>query len=245
MTRKDIFARCLLFAFIVLLGLGAFFIFRYIHSLEQQVYERDALIRELSISDQLVQEYFDIQIDTLGHSRSYKLKDDKKTRIIERQEHYAEIDGKKYNFDQLLNQYIILVQKYNNMVDDYNTLANDFDRSNHLLTDSRQAIRSINRTVDSLQTSLRDQQYFLNTIAREYGIICNVTREGNTITYSMRRSPQLDSALRIYPYFKDLAKYNKDTKAWVISIPSNKNIDKIVEITQQETVSTKNSAGID
>lgn len=228
MTSKDIIANCILLAVIVLFAVGLFFNFRYIESLENQVYQRDSLIRELSFSDQLVREYFDVQFDTLTHSRSYTLKDNKKTKIIERQEHTVVIDGKKLNFRQFYDEYVQLVDKYNALVMDYNTLVEDVKKN-------RRSVLSMSRKVDSLQTLVQDKQYFLNSISRSYGIVCKATREGNTIHYSMKGSPQLDSALRIYPYFKDLATYDKDRDVWVISVPNKKRIDTIVEISYRKS----------
>lgn len=240
MTSKDIIANCILLALLILLGVGLFFNFRYISSLESQVYQRDSLIRELSFSDQLVREYFDVKVDTLTHSRSYTLKDDKKTRIIERQENTVEIEGKTYNFDQFFDEYIKLVQKYNSLVyeynalssklDNYNSLKNELDRTNSKLSNCRRSVQKSNAKADSLRSLLLEKQYYLNQIAFEYGIVCNTQRQGNTIIYSIKESPKLDSALRIYPYFKDQAVYDKEKGAWVISIPNKKRIDSIVEI---------------
>ena len=230
MSSKEFLANCFFFAILAMIVIGLVFNFRYINSLENQVYQRDSLIRELSFSDQLVREYFDVQVDSLNHSRSYTLKDNKKTRIIERREYSVEIDGKKYNFDQLLQKYIKLVQEYNSLVDDYNKLVAELDRSAVALNESRQTIRSIYQKTDSLESLLNEKQYYLSSIARAYGIVCKTKREGNTIHYSMNGSPKLDSALRIFPYFKDLAVYNKEKDTWTISVPNKKRIDTIVEI---------------
>lgn len=237
---KDRIGKYILFALLILLGVGLFFSLRYVSSLENQVYQRDSLIRELSFSDQLVREYFDVKVDTLNHSRSYTLKDDKKTKIIERQEHTVEIDGRMYNFDQFFDEYIKLVKRYNSLVneyndllsklDNYNSLKKELDKTNNSLSDYRRSVRTYNRKVDSLQSLLSEKQYYLHQIANVYGIVCNTKREGNTTTFSMKESPKLDSALRIYPYFKDLAVYNEDKGAWVISIPNKKRIESKVEI---------------
>ena len=64
----------LLLALILLIASMAIVASRYISKLERQIYQRDSLIRELSISDQLVKEYFNIEIDSTGHKVSYSLK---------------------------------------------------------------------------------------------------------------------------------------------------------------------------
>lgn len=230
MTRKEIVANCIFFAILILIGAGLFFNFRYIFSLEQQVYQRDSLIRELSFSDQLVREYFDIKEDSLNHSRSYTLKDDKKTRIVERQDHIVEIDGKEYNFDQFFDEYIKLVNKYNSLVNEFNALYREQERTNKALLDCTRSVKISYSTADSLRTLLQEKDYYLNRISREYGIICRTQRQGNTITYSMSRSPQLDSALLIYPYFRDQAVFHEDTRTWEISIPSKKRIETVVRV---------------
>ena len=235
MKSKDIISSCLLFALIVLIVVGVFLNFRYIVSLENQVYQRDSLIRELSFSDKLVREFFDIHIDSLNHSRSYTLKDDKKTRIVESREPIVEIDGKRLNFEQFYKEYINLIHRYNALVNEYNTLIGDFGKSNSDLIDYRQSIITANRKIDSLQTLLQEKQYYLNSISNVYGVVCKTNREGNTIHYSIKGSPQLDSALRIYPYFKDLAVYDEKRDVWKISIPNKKRIDTIVEISYKRS----------
>ena len=140
-------------------------------------------------------------------------------------------------FDQLLQEYIKLAHDYNSLLDEYNSLVDNYnklvaelDRSTVALSKSRSTISSIYQKTDSLESLLGEKQYYLSSIAKKYGIVCKTKHEGNTIHYSMIGSPQLDSALRIFPYFKDLAVYNKDKDAWIISVPNKKRIDKIVEL---------------
>lgn len=230
MKSKEIIVKCLFVAVIVLFVIGLVFNFRYIVSLEEQVYQRDSLIRELSFSDQLVREYFDVHVDTLNNTRSYTLKDEKKTRIIERQEYSIEMDGKKYSFEQLLQQYINLAQDYNSLVRDFNALAKKEDKSRMELADSKRTIGSLYLATDSLRNLLDEKNFYLNSVTRRYGVVYQTQKEGNTTHYVMKGSPQLDSALRIFPYFKDMAVFDGENNEWVISIPNKKRIETVVRI---------------
>ena len=62
----------------------------YISKLEEQIIERDNLIQELTISEDLVKEYFNVEYDSISNTKSYILKDSKKTRVIEieKENHY-------------------------------------------------------------------------------------------------------------------------------------------------------------
>ncbi|MBO4427591.1 MAG: hypothetical protein J5771_03810 [Bacteroidales bacterium] len=235
MVKRGSVTYFVLFFAIIVLGIGLFYSHNYIESLENQVYQRDSLIREMSFSDELVREYFDIKLDTVNHSRYYSLKNDKKTRVVEYLEPAIVIDGRKLDFDQLSGEYIGLVNKYNKLVRDYNSLVNDLAISNSALSSSKQAVKLVRGQVDSLQTLLNEKQSYLSIIASTYGIKGKTRREGNIVHYSIKGSPQLDSALRIYPYFKDLAVYDGARDAWVISIPNKKRIDTVVEISYKRS----------
>ena len=101
-SRRFIYLGVLVIAFIMLVSFFAVDI-RYISKLEHQIAQRDSLIRELSFSDELVKEYFNIEKDSIGHKTSFSLKDEKKTRIIEHIETVKEstfsLNGKDISAD--------------------------------------------------------------------------------------------------------------------------------------------------
>ena len=154
-------------ALVLLIASMAFVASRYISKLESQIYQRDSLIRELSISDELVKEYFNIEIDSTGHIISYPLKDDKKTRVVERIETIREFqfsfDGKTISPDEVVKRYYelqneanSLSREYHSLISKYNSLAYRFN-SNY-------------KIIDSLRTAKNISDLKLNSIQNAYGI---------------------------------------------------------------------------
>ena len=115
--------------------------------LDSQIEQRDSLIKELSNSNDLIKEYFDIKYDSTKNEKTYVLKDSKKTRIeVERWKHDVEYikgedtffkNGKQISADSLIKEYNNLshrntadwkeiVKKYNSLVAEYNKLGLKF-----------------------------------------------------------------------------------------------------------------------
>lgn len=197
---------------------------RYISKLERQIYQRDSLIRELSISDQLVKEYFNIEIDSTGHKVSYSLKDDKKTRVVERIETIREsqfsFDGetvspdevvKRYN--ELQNEANALSKEYQSLISKYNSLVDRFN-SNY-------------KIIDSLHTAKNISDLKLNSIQNAYGIKANCVVSGNTYKFSLSGTKQIDSALLLLPYYRDYINYDSQDNSWNIELPRKRGIVKI------------------
>ena len=49
--------------------------------LDSQIEQRDSLIKELSTSNDLIKEYFDVKYDSVKKEKIYVLKDSKKTKV--------------------------------------------------------------------------------------------------------------------------------------------------------------------
>ena len=124
---------------ILSLMLSLFFCINYSVSLEKQIYQRDSLIRALSFSDKLVRDYFDIKEDTLNKTRSYTLKDDMKTKIIERHEYI--FDGRKIGPEELIAEYQKLAINYNQLIDEHKKLAVDY---NQLIVEHNKLVENYN-----------------------------------------------------------------------------------------------------
>ena len=167
----------LLLALILLIASMAIVASRYISKLERQIYQRDSLIRELSISDQLVKEYFNIEIDSTGHKVSYSLKDDKKTRVVERIETIREsqfsFDGKTVSPDEVIKKYNELQneanslnKEYHSLINKYNSLADRSGRVGHNAY-SRNAAEKLVQTFQADARSHADEREF-----KQMGIVC-------------------------------------------------------------------------
>ena len=214
----------LLLALVLLIASMAFVASRYISKLESQIYQRDSLIRELSISDELVKEYFNIEIDSTGHKISYSLKDDKKTRVEERIETIREsqfsFDGKTISPDEVVKRYYelqneanSLSREYHSLISKYNSLADRFN-SNY-------------KIIDSLRTAKNISDLKLNSIQNAYGIKANCDVSGNTYKFSLSGNKQIDSALLLLPYYRDYISYDSQDNSWDVELPRKRGTVKI------------------
>lgn len=196
----------------------------YIDNLERQINQRDSLIRELSVSDEIVKEYFNIETDSTGLNRRFSLKNDKKTRIIERIETVHEqqfiIDGKDISAKEVLERYVEFQNQANTIADDNKRLREKYNN----LVDK---FNSNNRTIDSLRREINIAGLKLNTIQNAYGLSSKCTISGNTYKLSISGNKQIDSALLILPYFRDYLKYEQRDNSWNITLPEKKGSVKI------------------
>ena len=214
----------LLLALVLLIASMAFVASRYISKLESQIYQRDSLIRELSISDELVKEYFNIEIDSTGHKISYSIKDDKKTRVVERIETIREspfsFDGKTISPDEVVKRYYelqneanSLSREYHSLISKYNSLADRYN-SNY-------------KIIDSLRTAKNISDLKLNSIQNAYGIKANCDVSGNTYKFSLSGNKQIDSALLLLPYYRDYISYDPQDNSWNVELPRKRGTVKI------------------
>lgn len=212
-SRRFIYLGVLVIAFIMLVSFFAVDI-RYISKLEHQIAQRDSLIRELSFSDELVKEYFNIEKDSIGHKTSFSLKDEKKTRIIEHIETVKEstfsLNGKDISADKL-------VEKYNTLNSDYNALARKYNS----------LVKKFNSETDSLRTGKNISDLKLNSIQNAYGIRVNCDVLGNTYRFHISGTKQIDSALILLPYFRENLRYEQADSSWIIYLPKNQKKIKI------------------
>ena len=94
-----------------------------------QIIERDNLIQELTISEDLVNEYFNVEYDSISNTKSYILKDSKKTKVIEieKENHYIK-EYREPQFkkgDKTLSS-ADLVKEYNKKDSLYNQLLSQY-----------------------------------------------------------------------------------------------------------------------
>lgn len=168
--------------------------------------------------------YFNIEIDSTGHKVSYSLKDDKKTRVVERIETIREsqfsFDGETISPDEVVKRYYelqneanALNQEYQSLVSKYNSLADRFN-SNY-------------KIIDSLRTAKNISDLKLNSIQNAYGIKANCDVSGNTYKFSLHGTKQIDSALLLLPYYREYITYDPQDNSWNIELPRKRGIVKI------------------
>lgn len=168
----------------------------YIDELESQVAQRDSLIRELSISNDLVKEFFDISYDSLSQVKTYSLKDSKRP-VIEKTITQVYVDTVK---ERTIETITIrtgndsVVDKYNTLVNSYNMLVGRFNNKSDSLIETGMA---------------------LGLIKKKFDISYSSSREGNSISVRVDAT-KADSAFMLLPYYRDKLKYDEEKKCWMI-----------------------------
>lgn len=188
----------------------------YISKLEEQIIERDNLIQELTISDDLVKEYFNVEYDSISNTKSYILKDSKKTRVIEIEKEYHYI--KEYREPQFKKgdktlSSADLVKEYNKKDSLYNQLLSQYYNECN--------------DKNTIKKKMSIYVKILNMIEHNYGISYNIkteNRDSITIyTYNLVHTERVDSALMLLPYYNNKLKRENDS-VWTIKTPIQWNV---------------------
>lgn len=191
---------------VVLIGLFAFMVY-YNYTLQNQVQERDDIIRELAFSDSLVNQYFDVRMDTVHSSKIYSLKDEYGPKEIHHhttetiRETYTEYVEDTLALYSKHNQLVEIAKKYNTLVGEYNALINK--------------VNVTNRQIISLSDSLQMQKMALSLIKKNFDIDFRGVVEDGSIQVEIC-SAKADSAFMILPYYREKLKYNSSKKIWEI-----------------------------
>lgn len=112
--------------------------------LDSQIEQRDSLIKELSTSNDLIKEYFDVKYDSVKKEKIYVLKDSKKTKVeVEKWKAIHDVEyiksedrfyknGKRISSDSLIKEYNNLSQRntddWKKLVERYNLLVHDYNK---------------------------------------------------------------------------------------------------------------------
>lgn len=186
---------------LVVLSVALIYCILYIGKLEEQIWERDKTIQELSFRSDLVEEYFDITHDSIEHITSYSLKDSKANYVIMQQDStelifrmgdsLLSVQEFVKEFNALLRHYDELVVKYKKLVKDYN---NEFNENMHQIKELKSA---------------------LDLIEKRYNIQYVVKRDSTFSVIYLSNTEKVDSALMILPYYKDKLKKGADN-IWTI-----------------------------
>lgn len=188
----------------------------YISKLEEQIIERDNLIQELTISEDLVKEYFNVEYDSISNTKSYILKDSKKTRVIEieKENHYIKEyrepqfkkGDKTLSSADLVKEYYKKDSLYNQLLSQYYNECND---------------------KNSIKKKMSIYVKILDMIEHNYGISYNIKTENRDsiiiYTYNLVHTERVDSALMLLPYYNNKLKRENDS-VWTIKTPIQWNV---------------------
>lgn len=181
----------------------------YLDECDEQIEKQDSMIRRLTFSNDLIKEFFDIEEDSVNHTTTYTLKEEKRNNVVEHVTKYSEPifirDGQEFSSDELVahindidNEALIAIQQ---LTDKYNTLVHDY---NELVKSYRTKSDSVN-----IQSSA------LGLIKRNYGIDFVYRENGNIRTVEVR-GEKVDSALLLLPYYRNKITYDPNAKAWIV-----------------------------
>lgn len=246
--RKVSFSDIMLIGLIIVMGIGFFMSMSYIDNLENQILERDNLIRKLTFSDDLVKEYFDIKKDTTNNNIIYTLKDSKKTRIVETVTKTTEptfVQGDKIlTLQELLDD-------YNKTYNEYTKLQNNFQeldyRYRSLIKQNKDIIKKYNEFVVSFYSILNEKTAMedaLHIIRNSYGISYKIKTDSLNSHISIDKSEQIDSALMLLPYYRDRIEYNAFDNSWTVRLPrkgESVNIKTIIDTIRIDNPILKNT----
>lgn len=188
----------------------------YISKLEEQIIERDNLIQELTISEDLVKEYFNVEYDSISNTKSYILKDSKKTKVIEieKENHYIKEyrepqfkkGDKTLSSADLIKEYNKKDSLYNQLLSQYYNECND---------------------KNSIKKKMSIYVKILDMIEHNYGISYNIKTENRDsiiiYTYNLVHTERVDSALMLLPYYNNKLKRENDS-VWTIKTPIQWNV---------------------
>lgn len=173
----------------------------YIGKLEDQIWERDKTIQDLSFRSDLVEEYFDIKHDSVEHTTSYSLKSSKANYTIlqhDSTELLFHQGDKVLSAQDFVTEYNVLAKDYNKLVRDYNKLAKQYNDD----------FNDYNYRIRELESALR-------MIEKRYNIQYSVKRDSTFSVIELSNTEKIDSALLLLPYYKDKLKKVSDS-VWTI-----------------------------
>lgn len=189
-------------AIIVVLGI----LFWYIVKLEKQVEERDNLINELTFSDNLVKEYFDIHYDSITNRTSYVLKDSKRKVV----QHVSNNSVFIYGMDTISDHELVSLfnhgnKKYDELMSKYNKFIMTY---NNLLV-RNDSITSYNKALIK----------GLQMIENRYDLSLDINKIPDGYTIKLNTSQRIDSAMLLLPHYRDRLDYDSVKGIWTIKNP--------------------------
>lgn len=165
----------------------------YSSKLEEQIWERDRTIQELSFRSKLVEDYFDIKYNPTDSTISYILKDSIRNRFTTI--HKGNFKVQQEYIDSLIKDYNSLVKEHLEIVEEYNSLV---DKSNSLINEKR---------------NLED---VLGIIEKKYKITYDISVDSKTIIISLKNTDMVDSAMVLLPFYRDKIE-RKPNGLWIVT----------------------------
>lgn len=204
----------------------------YIKTLENQNQKKDSVIEILSKKDSLLNQITTLSYDSIRTKFSLKTKE-KGGKVIKYNElansldsiseKYNELKFKASNVQnslQLDNEilkgdrmtleknYSDIIKKYNALIKDYNNLGKEFNKADKIIDDLKSKYYA-------KYDSVKLYKFIVNCIESNYGITYGYTETEKSKTISLK-ADKLDSALRLFPVFKNNLKFDSKKNQWVI-----------------------------
>lgn len=181
----------------------------YLNEYDEQIERQDSMIRRLTFSNDLVKEYFDISEDTINHTTTYSLKEDKRIKEIEHVTEYVDPvfvrDGKRMTSEELVASINAndheSVETIRKLADKYNTLVHDYNELR-----KKSTIISDSVVIQGMALSLIKRNYDIDYVSKMNGDLRTVKVFGEKV----------DSALLLLPYYRHKLSYDPKTKAWIV-----------------------------
>ena len=187
---------------IIFLGIIAalFYSIYYSSKLEEQIWERDRTIQELSFRSKLVEDYFDIKYNPDDSTTSYILKDAIRNRFSETYKNRN--DFLQGNYESLANEYNSLIHDYNEIIDEYNSMvaeANSLIKENMRIKEEKCNFENV-----------------LGMIESKYKITYNISVDSKNIIIKLKNTDMVDSAMVLLPFYRDKIE-RKPNGLWIVT----------------------------
>lgn len=181
----------------------------YISDMERQIEFRDSMINNLTVSDHIIQNYFDVSYDSLSNETFYSLKKEKlstTTSIQKSIDHYADSIVTKTVFTERTaipstDDINIIKVEYRNLIGDYNKVVNQYN----ILID----------LISSKTDSLAKTKAALGLINRNFDITIGEKQTDKGVSIFLN-SAKADSAFMLLSVYRDKLSYDKEKKAWYV-----------------------------
>lgn len=212
---KKIISIIILIGILLLFGYVIYNMGNYVSNLEQQVRDRDLLIRRLAESEALINEYFDIKQDSLTEEKIYILKPSKQKNVTIVNETDCDIfkmGDTQINADELVARYNTILHDYVDIVEKYNS---KIDEKQKLVVEYNSIVKQYNKALEyeSYNNALKK---VLDLIYKNYEISYNIEKEDNIYKINISTSAKIDSALMLLPTYRNKLRYNEKNKEWTI-----------------------------
>ena len=187
---------------IIFLGIIAalFYSIYYSSKLEEQIWERDRTIQELSFRSKLVEDYFDIKYNPDDSTTSYILKDSIRNRFSETYKNRNDV--LQGNYESLANEYNSLIHDYNEIIDEYNSMvaeANSLIKENMRIKEEKCNFENV-----------------LGMIESKYKITYNISVDSKNIVIKLKNTDMVDSAMVLLPFYRDKIE-RKPNGLWIVT----------------------------